>query len=315
MVEHVGDPRAAPGVPTLPDPDAWSARWALALAAVAIVSWLLPMPVLGDDLEPVGWAFPWSLSQGSRMELVTLYVPLLAALGALYVVYFERGSRRAVALTALGAAAWLVAFWGSGWVLPGPHPPAGLRRLGLQGGLLGGLAAAVGNHLRKRAPSSELARLLCVVGGALVVLAFLVPLVGRPFVVYYFDAEARGGGWPLLVASVLVLAYGLLGIRQAGSGPALTWLCAWMTRLSRILLVAPLAGLIGTNALTLVQSPFTPEASLLSWVVPLVKAWGAILGFAGGFAVGVAALLESRIGVQEPRPTERDPDPVSDVFA
>lgn len=170
--------------------------------------------------------------------------------------------------------------------------------------LAGGLGAAVGNHLRKRAPEEGPGRALCAVGGALVVLPFLVPVGGRPILMGFFEFRAWAIGWPLVLLLVMTLGYGVLGMRHLASNADYEGRCVRMSLLGRALLVAPPIAMTIFMLLALGKVRAEAAPSFFSFLLLMAKGWGAFVGIFALVGVGLAAWFEDGIYRRQPRPVD-----------
>lgn len=305
MAEGDGSPGVAEGLPALPDPDAWSARWTVVLAVVSLVAWFLPVPTprVAESVNSIAgydWHLPWELTE-SRPLGVRLIQPL-AALAALGLLRRFRGARRGGGLSFVAVVAFVASAY-----LPVKHPsPAGfaegtsawefgrdLLRLVL---LLGCLGVAVGNHLRKRAPGAGLPRGLSLAGGATILGAYAIPLDGGTLYQDLFDGEQLASGWPSALVHVLLLGYALLGVRQVFTDSGWGWRCTALSRLARVLLVVPPFASAASQVLVYRELPasFRPAGHIL--LLMQLKEWGQVVAIFAPLAVGLAAWLEARAG-------------------
>ncbi len=316
---HVASPHAPP-VAALPEPDAWSARWTIVLAVVGIAAWILPTPVpspgpRGTYDGGYAWWFPWSPELTAARPLALRLVQPVAAGAALLILFLLRGAWRGMALLAVALAAFLASPyfpWGRGGPeafagpAPGDDPVRAFLALGL---LVGVVGIAVGNHVRKRAAGAGLGRALCGLGGALVVLAFFVPVDGPPTIREFFDSEKVGLGWPMFLVYVLILAYGGLGLRHLAGGHASGWTCVWTSRLGRILLVVPPIGRVAVLVALYASAAAALRPPLYVLSATTAKEWGLLVGIFAPIGVGLAAWLDGRILARRSGPA--DPAPVA----
>ncbi len=308
-------PRGGEPMAGLPEPDLWSARWGVTLAVVSLVAWVLPIStaLLGMDRTGRGesrWLFPWSpeLTQGEPF-LLQLVQPAVAV-AAILIVKLLRGAGRGIALlcATLGSVLASLFFQADrGGLDLFSGPAAGNARAG---GLIalaflgGGLGVAVGNHLRKRAPEKGPGRAICAAGGALLVLALVVPIEGTPIFKLFFEFRAWGLGWPLVLLLVLTLSYGVLGLRQLSSSPDYEGRCVLTSVLGRVLLVAPPAAL---TIFLLILTGKTAPGSQVSFggiFLLMAKGWGSFVGIFALLGVGLAAWFEDGLYRAQPKPVD-----------
>lgn len=313
----------------LPHPDAWSALWGTILAVVSLVAWILPISTgllgpLGRSGEyggGDGWLFPWSHDFAPGEPFALQLVQPGAAVAALVIVRMLRGAHRGMALLAVTGGTMLASLFfleGRGGLDLFTGPAAGDARAGgiiALALLAGGLGAAVGNHLRKRAPEGGAGRALCAAGGALVVVAFLIPVGGTPIIAGFFEFRAWGMGWPLVLLLVLTLTYGVHGMWHLSSDPDYEGRCVRMSRLGRALLVAPPIAMTIFMGILMSKSREAGAPSMLPFfpfLLLMAKGWGGFVGIFALVGVGLAAWFEDGIYRREPRPV--DSRAAADVF-
>ncbi len=308
-------PRRAEPMDRLPEPDAWSARWGTALAVVSLVAWILPVSTDMLGFRAGGgdgsrWIFPWSPEYAQGQSFALQLVQPGAAVAALVILRMLRGAGRGMALLAVTVGTVLASLFfqeGRGGLDLFTGPAAGGARAG---GLIalallaGGIGAAVGNHLRKRAPEAGPGRALCAAGGALVVLPFLIPVEGTPIIALFFQVQAWSVGWPLVLLLALTLTYGVTGVRHLSSSPDYEGRCVRMSRLGRALLVAP--PLAATIFMIILSSKtrMGEGPSFLGFLLLMGKGWGSFVGIFALVGVGLAAWFEDGIYRRMPKPVD-----------
>ncbi len=290
-------------VPPTGGTEAWATRWYVVLGVGLLVGVLLPLVLKRWSFEyDVEMRAPrssrqtvwyWDLFQGAKGRQVFLLLLLPAlAVATLVVSRTAQGLSRSIALFCAAALVILLS------ATLGAHDAFGTRdRFFLQSGgaiaillVLGGVAVAVGNRLRRQWPSSLTARLLAGIGGSVLCLAFLLPfpksdvsLISLPFE----EVAWSEGFWPFTVALTTWLAYGILGAVCFRPAPAPA-LYRSVTILGRVVLCSlPVAILAG--ALLASEGEDVGNAVLVSAKIPLL-AYGPL----GILAVSATAWIAHR---------------------
>jgi hypothetical protein len=288
-----------------PDAEPWTTDWAVVAAVGLLLGFVLPLP--RDPLpggHGLGWFWDAMAYEGGWGLSVML--PGLLGIAVLAILSSRRGRPRAPAILVNGAAAFIVGvrfgagpvgFFGTGVTVgTGVLDTAALALF-----VLGAVATAAGNHLRRRHPGAAVPRVTTGIGGAAVVLAFLVPLppIG-PSVTAFFEATTWSRSPWALALYLAALLFGVLaaiGLVRFRDPRAYCRVLGWVTR---ILAAALPIGLY----LTLSAAPF-PFALLGA-----VKAALLFLGAPALMAVGLASWLEDvlsdgrRSGPSDPRAME-----------
>lgn len=303
---------AAP-LPGLPTPDAWSRRWLVFAAICVFVGVALPMPddsamrVTDRGIEGIGLLWPHELVAKGRLSWFDLLTPLaISALGLLVLPLRGaiRGMTAFLGTLGLEILGVFLATKGSGVSLFDGS------QTGVRAGvavalvaILGLLGVAVGNHVRKRAPASGVPSALSGVGGLLLLVLFVLPIQGSPVIRAFFEPGAWKVAWSLLVLLLLLLGFGVLGVR-AFSGNGIPGRCFLTSLVARVLLfgypIAMLAFVLGLDVGGRFQPPIwisivtTLRVALLANGVLILLAAGLAAWFEGVLVRGMPAPLDAK---------------------
>jgi hypothetical protein len=169
--------------------------------------------------------------------------------------------------------------------------------------ILGLLGIAVGNHIRKRSPSSGAAMAVSGVGGVLLVLVFLLPFSGTPMFGVFFEARAWDAAWSAMLVLLLVFVFALLGLR-AFSSSGVESRCFLTSLVARMLLFG------SPFAMSVVAAKALPFGAAL---LVCLRAGLLVAGVVGVIATGLAAWIEGSIVARHPPPL--DAKQAADAFA
>lgn len=307
-----GDRVRHEALPGLPSPDVWSRRWVIGCAVALVVGTLLPMPDFlarrGRLSEDGSLLWPWTAVSHGTMGWIDFAAPLVLASFAFLALRWKgpvRGMLLFVGALVLQVVAAFVTASGSGATVFDKGFRGDAMAVGLMLALMvifGLLGVAVGNHVRKRSPSSSAAMTVSGVGGVLLVLIYFLPFSGSPMFSVFFEADAWRAVWSIMLLLLLVFVFALLGLR-AFSSSGIASRCFLTSIVARMLLFG---------------YPFALAVMLaktISFGIALVVCLRLGLLFAGAFgliATGLAAWIEGTIVARGPAPL--DPKTTGDVF-
>lgn len=226
------------------DSDRWTRRWAVTTGAGLFGALLVPI-WLPRGPSSWGWVWAWDLSPDPLGLWLAVYAPHAAGLTLLLTALLLRGRARARGVVAAGLgllAAWIVALalgFRGDWA-------TAFGSTGIAVGVAcAAVAAAAGNHLRRRYPASEFARRATGVAGLALALLGLAAGTGFWFAVSRAVATGLDGVFlVLLVVSAYACAYGVVSAlhgRDGGDVAFRSSLLAWMGRLFLVLAPGSLA--------------------------------------------------------------------------
>lgn len=300
-------------LPGLPSPDAWSRNWVIGFATALVVGTLLPTPEAishrGRTSADVSFVWPWTAVARGKLGWIDLVATPALALLALLALRWKgsvRGMVLFVGTLALQIVGAFVTAKGSGATVFDEGFRGGFMAVGMLLALMvvvGLLGVAVGNHVRKRSPSSSAAMTVSGVGGVLLVLIFLLPFSGTPMFGVFFTARAWGEAWSGMLFLVLVFVFALLGLR-AFSSASVASRCFVTSLVARMLLFgSPFAMIV----VALKALPYG-AALLVCLRIGLLFA-----GAFGVIATGLAAWIEGSMVARNPPPL--DAKQAADAFA
>ncbi len=285
------------------DADAWFRTWAM-LAGAGLAAWVL-LPIVVPDYGQTVWM--WDiLKMGVPFKFVAILLLLPLELCVAAFLTARKGEAAGAILFFLAVVSVML------MILLGIEGQTGLLQGSAGRGVgltllvwLSATAVAAGNHARKRHPSSNLARMLAGVGGALLLVSFVIPVDGHVQIEALFAKEAWKPVWAIGLFLLGMLAYGVMGVLSfrapANVGPH----CGATSLLARLVIFG-FPVLLLVNIVTSGGGGGLGYAALL-----LVKVIGLFYGMALAPAIGLGGWIGGWLDRNAPRVSSEE---LAEVF-